>query len=134
MSHYLFAVYMSTEASGADHSGPAMSPEQMQSMMQGIVDLEAEMDSQDALVFSGRLSEPSAATVVRSADSGAMTTDGPFAESKEMIAGFYIVEAGGLEEALDWAKKVSAAVGAPIEVRPFAATGRVADQMGERAS
>ena len=48
-----------------------------------------------------------------------MTTDGPFAETKEQLGGFWIVEAGDLDDALAWAVKGSAACGAPVEVRPF---------------
>ena len=49
-------------------------------------------------------------------------TDGPFAESKEHIAGFYIINADDLDAALAWAGKVVDAINAPIEVRPFFAT------------
>ena len=49
-----------------------------------------------------------------------LTTDGPFAESKEHLGGFYIIEANDLDSALVWASKTSAAVGHAIEVRPFA--------------
>ena len=52
-------------------------------------------------------------------------TDGPFVEAKEHIAGFYIIEAADLDEALSWAGKVVDAIGQSIEVRPFAAAGRV---------
>jgi len=48
------------------------------------------------------------------------STDGPYVEGKEHIAGFYIIEAGDLDAALEWGAKVTACVGAPIEVRPFA--------------
>ncbi|CAN5685406.1 hypothetical protein BH20ACT23_BH20ACT23_12750 [soil metagenome] len=48
-----------------------------------------------------------------------MTIDGPFAEAKEHLGGFYIVNAGDIDEALSWAQKTSACVGMPIEVRPF---------------
>ncbi len=87
------------------------------------------MDSSGTFLFGGGLHGPDAATVVRATDGDAMVTDGPFAESKEHIAGFYVIEAEDLDEALAWADKVSAAIGRPIEVRPFRATGRVADQM-----
>ncbi|MCP4246618.1 MAG: hypothetical protein GY778_06180, partial [bacterium] len=56
-------------------------------------------------------------------------TDGPFAESKEHIAGFYRINADDLDAALAWAAKVADATRHPIEVRPFRATGKVADQM-----
>jgi hypothetical protein len=48
-----------------------------------------------------------------------LMTDGPFLESKEHLGGFYIIEAADLDAALGWASKVTALVGAPIEVRPF---------------
>jgi hypothetical protein len=48
-----------------------------------------------------------------------LTTDGPFAESKEHLGGFYIIEAEDLDAALAWASKTTAAVLKPIEVRPF---------------
>ena len=48
-----------------------------------------------------------------------LTTDGPFAESREHLGGFYIVAAEDLDAALAWASKTSAIIGAPIEVRPF---------------
>ena len=60
------------------------------------------------------------ATTVRIRDGRTVTTDGPFAETKELLGGFYIVEAPNLDGALDWAGKVSLAIQSPIEVRPFA--------------
>lgn len=48
-----------------------------------------------------------------------LTTDGPFAESKEHLAGFYLIQADDLDGALSWASKVTSVVGAPIEVRPL---------------
>jgi len=49
-----------------------------------------------------------------------VTTDGPFAEAREHLGGFYVINADDLDAALDWAAKVTRCVGAPIEVRPFA--------------
>jgi hypothetical protein len=59
--------------------------------------------------------------VVRVAGADVLTTDGPFIESREHLAGFYIIEAGDLDAALSWATRVSEAIDRPIEVRPFAA-------------
>lgn len=128
MSQYLLSVHA---GSGAVHQGPPPSPEDMRTMMQGIIDLEAELDTAGAFLFGGRLTDPDAATVVRSRDGDPVMTDGPYIESKEHIGGFYIIEAEDLDEALAWAAKVTEAVGAPIEVRPFQATGKAADHMGE---
>lgn len=50
-----------------------------------------------------------------------VVTDGPFAESKEFLGGFWIIEATDLDEALDWARRGSAACAGPVEVRPFQA-------------
>jgi hypothetical protein len=70
-------------------------------------------------VFGGSLHGPETATVVRDTEGDAITTDGPFIESKEHLAGFYILEADDLDAALKWATKTSACVGKPIEVWPF---------------
>ena len=114
MSQYLLSV----------HTNHCQAPEQMtqeqtQQAYQRISVLEEEMKSSGTWVFSGRLTEPDVATVVRMADGEVLTTDGPFAESKEHIAGFYIIEAEDLDAALAWASKVTDCVGKPIEVRPF---------------
>ena len=77
------------------------------------------MKSAGAWVFGGALHGPDTATVVRVSDGEVLTTDGPFAESKEHLGGFYIIEAEDLDAALAWASKTTAAVGKPIEVRPF---------------
>ena len=114
MAQYMFSAY-----SVEGETGPAMTEEEMQQSWQKILILEEEMKSGGALVFSGKLLEPHTATVVRMSGGELLTTDGPFAESKEHLGGFYIIEADDLDAALVWASKTTAAVGAPIEVRPF---------------
>ena len=125
MSQYLLSTY----AVEGDVPGASPTPDDMQLFMQRVIDLEAEMEATGTFVFGGRLHDPDAATVLRPADGDVIMTDGPFAESKEHIAGFYIINADDLDAALAWADKVVAAINHPIEVRPFQATGRVADQM-----
>jgi hypothetical protein len=78
-----------------------------------------ELKDAGAWVFSAALQPPSTATVVRAKDGEVDTTDGPFAESKEFVGGFTIVEADDLDAALEWGRKASAATTLPIEVRPF---------------
>src|SRR2546427_2258512 len=99
-----------------------MSEEEMRQFMERVGVLEEEMKSAGAWVFSGRLHEADTATVVRMSEGEVLTTDGPFAESKEHLGGFYIIEAEDLDAALAWGSKTTAIVGAPIEVRPFADT------------
>jgi hypothetical protein len=57
--------------------------------------------------------------VVREEDDEVMVTDGPFAEAKEHIGGFWIIEVDDLDAALAWATKATRACAEPVEVRPF---------------
>ncbi len=116
MTRYMLSVH----SVGGEARAPMTEEETRQSHEQlGI--LEAELQSTGAWVFSGRLHEPDTATVVRVSGGEVLTMDGPFAESKEHLGGFYIIEAADLDAALAWASKVTAAIKTPIEVRPFAA-------------
>jgi hypothetical protein len=124
MSQYLLSTY-AVEDEPAPEPAP---PEAMQAMMARIIALEADMDASGTFVFGGHLHGPDAATVVRTSNAELIITDGPFVESKEHISGFYIINADDLDAALAWAGKVSDCIGRPIEVQPFAGTGRVADQ------
>lgn len=125
MSQYLLSTYSVEDGV----PGAPASPEEMKAFMGRVVALEAEMDASDTFVFGGALHGVDAATVISHGEGDLVTTDGPFAEAKEHIAGFYIINAEDLDEALMWAKKTADATNHPIEVRPFFATGRVADQM-----
>ena len=127
MSQYLLSTYV---VEGEVRGAPS-TPEDMQTFMERVIALEAEMDASGTFVFGGALHGPDAATVVGMSDGDVVMTDGPFAESKEHIAGFYIINADDLDAALAWAGKVADATNHPIEVSPFRATGRVADHMGE---
>lgn len=117
MSQYLLSVH-----SVEGEARPEMTPEEMEASMAGVNALEAEMVAAGAFVFGGALHGPEAATVVRAAGEDGLTmTDGPFAEAKEHIGGFYVIEAEDLDAALAWAGKTVECINAPIEVRPFAA-------------
>jgi hypothetical protein len=115
MPRYLLSVH-SVEGEVGD-----LTDEEMQRSWKQIQVLNEELQSAGAWVFSGRLHDPDTATVVRMSDGEVVTTDGPFVESREHLGGFYIIEAEDLDAALGWASKATAAVGKPIEVRPFAA-------------
>jgi len=114
MSQYLLSMHTVE----GETRGPA-TPEEMQGFMERINALEAEMKASDAFVFTGGLHDPAAATVVRMSGGELVMTDGPFAESKEHIGGFYVINADDLDAALAWAGKVVEAINHPIEVRPF---------------
>ena len=72
-------------------------------------ELNAKMERAGAWVFTAGLRPASSATVVRAAGGDISMTDGPYAETKEQMAGFWIIEAPDLDAALDWAAKASAA-------------------------
>jgi hypothetical protein len=78
----------------------------------------AELQSAGAWVFAAGLHPAASATVVRSAGGEVSMTDGPYAESKEQMGGFWVVEAADLDAALAWARKGAAACEEPVEVRP----------------
>jgi hypothetical protein len=122
MNQYLLSVY---QVEGQVNGAPSTA-EEMAAFMGRVIALEEEMDRAGAFAFGGALHGPDAATVVRGGTGlEKVITDGPFVESKEHIGGFYIVNAGDLDEALTWAEKVVEATNHDIEVRPFRATGRL---------
>jgi len=114
MTQYLLSVH-----SVEGEVGDPMTDEEMQQSWKQIQVLNEELKSAGAWVFGGALHEPDTATVVRVSEGDVLTTDGPFAESKEHLGGFYIIEAEDLDAALAWASKTAAVVRKPIEVRPF---------------
>jgi hypothetical protein len=93
-------------------------PEILGPIMRNVEAWEEEVKAAGAWVFTARLHLASTATVVRVQDGETLTTDGPFAEGKEHIGGFTIISAPDLDVALDWARRLSAVVTLPIEVRP----------------
>jgi hypothetical protein len=91
----------------------------MQRAYEAVDEFNAELQAQGAWVFAGGLHPADVATVVRIKDGDVLTTDGPFAETKEQLGGFWIIKAADLDAALGWAAKGAAACGGPVEVRPF---------------
>ena len=99
---------------------PQPSSEEMQTAFAQVDRLNSELQSAGAWVFGGGLLPTETATVVR-VQSGATTmTDGPFAETKEQLGGFWVIQCNDLDEALAWAEKCAEACMNPVEVRPFA--------------
>lgn len=121
MKQYLLATYAVED----QVPGAPSSPEEMQTFMERVMTLEAEMDASGAFVFGGALLGSEAASVLSTQAGDRQMTKGPVADTKEQIAGFYIINAADLEGALDWAGKVVEATQHAIEVRPFRATGRL---------
>jgi hypothetical protein len=95
-------------------------PDALQKIMSNVVAVQKEMQAAGAWIFSGGLTPPGSATVLRHQGGEVITTDGPFIESKEQIGGITILKAPDLDAALAWGRKLAQAIGTPIEVRPFA--------------
>jgi hypothetical protein len=77
-----------------------------------------ELRESGALVSADQLQPSTTATLVQVRDGETLTTDGPFAETKEQLGGYYLIEAESLDEAIEWAAKIPSARGGTIEVRP----------------
>jgi len=116
MRQYLLAVHMV-------EGEPIPREDEIQRRYKAVDAFNAEVQSAGAWVFAGGLHPPETATVVRSQNGQVVTTDGPFAETKEQLGGFWVIRAPDLDAALAWAAKGSEACGAPVEVRPFQETG-----------
>ena len=114
MTQYLLSVWHSPEAPYPT------APDVMQKAFEQVDAFNAEVQAAGAWVFAGGLHEPSSATVVRATDGDPIMTDGPFAETKETLGGYYLIEADSEDKALDWAAKIPGARYGKIEVRPVA--------------
>jgi len=79
----------------------------------------ARLQAEGHWVFAAGLGPPSTATVIDNRDGQAVLTDGPFVESKEYLAGFWVIEASDLDVALKLAAEGSKACNRKVEVRPF---------------
>jgi hypothetical protein len=77
------------------------------------------LESAGAWVFGAGLHPASSSTVVRTQDGQVSMTDGPYAESKEQMGGFWVIEAPDLDAALEWAAQAATACEGPVEVRPM---------------
>jgi hypothetical protein len=112
MTQYLLALYR-------DYAVP-IPPERRRQVWGGVGALIGKMEDAGAFVFKGGMQGGAeSATVVRQSGGDFLLTDGPYTETKEHLAGFWIINAADLDEALEWAKLASAAEQRPIEVRPF---------------
>jgi hypothetical protein len=98
---------------------PQPSDELMQQVYTDVNVFNERLQADGAWVFGGGLFPADSATVVRTAGGEVVTTDGPFAESKEHLGGFWIIQAADLDEALRLAADGSAACQGPVEVRLF---------------
>lgn len=113
MPEYLLSVHM---VDGVEDPPPDV----IQEMYEAVDAFNAKLQKQGVWVFGGGLHPVDTATVVDASQGGdVLTTDGPFAEAKEHLGGFWAIKAPDLDAALKLAAEASAACRAPVEVRPF---------------
>src|SRR5262249_20727491 len=112
MPQYLLSIYQPDE--------PAPPSVDLEQIRHDLDVVNAEIKAAGGWVFAGGLHPATTATVLRSRGDDVLITDGPFAEGKEHLGGFTIVEAPDLDVALEWGRKIARATTLPVEVRPFA--------------
>jgi hypothetical protein len=92
--------------------------EQRQAVMEAYGSFTEELQASGKMVAGDALQPISTATSIRVRDGETLTTDGPFAETKEVLGGYYLIDVETLDEALDWGAKIPGAQFGTIEVRP----------------
>jgi hypothetical protein len=111
MTQYLLSVH-------SDYDAP-VAAQDMEQSYKAVDVFNHELQNAGNWVFAGGLHPPSTATVVRVDGDQVLTTDGPYAETKEQLGGFWVIQAADLDAALAIAARSAKACGAPVEVRPF---------------
>ncbi|GHH72631.1 hypothetical protein GCM10018781_35680 [Kitasatospora indigofera] len=111
MKQYLLSIYQP--------DGELPAPELLDRVMRDLDVLNQEIRAAGAWVFTGGLHPADTATVVRVRDGAMLTTDGPYAEGKEHLGGFWVIRAPDLDAALEWGRRAARVTTLPIEVRPF---------------
>jgi hypothetical protein len=98
---------------------PTPSAADMQTAYAQVDKINTELQAAGAWVFGGGLLPPDSATVVRVENGTTTMSDGPFAETKERLGGFWVLQCADLDQALTWAAKCAEACMNPVEVRPL---------------
>ena len=99
---------------GNEEAWDALSEEEQQRVSERYMALARE----PVTVGGDELEDPDTATTIRVRDGETLTTDGPFAETKEQLGGYYLIDCGSLDEALEFAARIPAAERGAVEVRP----------------
>ena len=101
-----------------DETGwPQLTPAQQEQGLAAYAAFVQDLSAKGALVASGRLAPSAGARVVRVKDGRRQVVDGPFAETKEVLAGYFLIEASDLDAAVDWAARCPASGHGAVEVR-----------------
>ncbi len=104
-------------------AGRTLEPSELQSVIGRAIALTQEMQAAGVWVFAMPLADPSSATMVSRRDGRVTLADGPYAETKEYVGGFTVIDVTDLDAAVGWAGKVAEATGLSVEVRPAPSFG-----------
>jgi hypothetical protein len=110
---YMLLIY------GDERAGESAPREQINEVINAYMAYGQALSDAKVLVASNRLRPTSAATTVRIADGKTKVLDGPFAETKEQLGGYYLIDAPDLDAALSWASRCPGARHGTVEVRPI---------------
>jgi hypothetical protein len=113
MALYLMSVH------GTQTEDTRPSPEVMRQMFADVDAFNTDLKASHNWVFGAGLEPPGTATVVSVKDGETITTDGPYAETKEQLGGFWVIKAPDLDRALELGARASVACQWPVEVRPI---------------
>jgi len=108
---------------GSEERWAEQSEEELKPIYEEYFALSRDLREREKLISSEELQASSTATTVRVRDGETLVSDGPFAETKEVLGGFYVVEAESLDEAIEWAARIPGARDGTIEVRPVVMRG-----------
>jgi hypothetical protein len=103
------------------YSDESRSEAERASLLQEYAKLTGDLRGEGKLLAAQELQPTGTATTVQVRDGDAIVSDGPFAETKEALGGFYLIEADSLDEAIEWAGHIPSARFGTIEVRPVVA-------------
>ena len=114
MPQYLISVWHDDDYADNDFNDP-----DIQRLFKQVSAVNEEMERTGTWVFGDGLQPQSTATVIRADGGDISMTDGPYAETKEQMGGFWVIESPDLDAALEWAKKCAVACEGPVELRPM---------------
>jgi hypothetical protein len=109
---YMLLIY------GEEGTWEARSNAERETLHREYAQLSRDLRREDKLLGGEELQPVATATTVQVRAGDAVVTDGPFAETKETLGGFYLIEADSLDEAIEWAGRIPSARYGTIEVRP----------------
>lgn len=98
--------------------GPPPPPELLEPIMDRVRAIDSDLRESGAWLFAAGLHGPDASTVLRPEGEEVLVVDGPYVEAREHLGGFTVIQAEDLDAALGWGRRLAAATGLPVEVRP----------------